>query len=185
MRPQWPILCLVLLLATPASTLADEVRLLNVGGRGGANGLEVLGGNSREYFEQYDLFATASLPWSRYWESGWGFSTRVMGTAGVFTGASKTAFVGAIVPLLAFGPKDGILALDAGMGAAGITRHKFDEQDLGGPFEVVLTFGLRVPVYGGVGIGYRMSHMSDAAIYGEDSKGADIHMLELTYNFRR
>ena len=183
MRPHWPILCLALLLVTPASTLAGDFRLLNVGGRGGASGLEVLGGNAREYFEQYDLFATASLPWSRYWESGWGFSTRLMGTAGVLTGASKTAFVGTIVPLLAFGPKDSILALDAGVGAAGVTRHKFGDQDFGGPFEVVLTFGLRVPVYRAVGMGYRFAHMSDATIYGEDSKGVDIHMFELTYHF--
>jgi len=184
MRIQTPILCLVLLLVAPASTLAGDFRLLNVGARGGTTGLEVLGGNSREYFEQYDLFATASLPWSTYWDCGWGFSSRLMGTAGVFTGAGKTAFVGAIVPLLAFGPKDSILALDAGMGAAGITRHKFGDQDLGGPFEVVLTFGLRVPVYRAFGIGYRMTHMSDAGIYGGHTRGADLHMLELTYNFR-
>ena len=185
MRPPWSVLCLLLLLLTPGSTLAGDFRLLNAGARGGADGFNVFGGDEDEHFEQYDVFATASLPWSRYGESGWGFSSRLMGTAGLLTGAGDSGFAGTIVPLLAFGPKDGILALDAGMGAAGITRHKFDEQDLGGPFEVVLTFGLRVPVYGGVGIGYRMSHMSDAAIYGEDSKGADIHMLELTYNFRR
>ena len=183
MRPHWPVLCLVLL-ATPAPTLASDVRLLNVGVRGGASGLAVLGGNEREYFEQYDLFATASLPWSSYWESGWGFSTRMMGTAGVLTGAGKTAFVGTIVPLLAFGPKDSILALDAGVGAAGITRHKFGDQNFGGAFQVVLTFGLRVPVYEAFGIGYRMAHMSDATIYGSNTRGADLHLLELTYNFR-
>src|SRR5688572_11772440 len=184
MRPLWPILCLLLLLAIPASTLADDFRLLNVGVRGGASGLSVLGGSEEEHFQQYDLFGTASLPWSRYGESGWGFSSRVMGTAGALIGAGEEGFVGTIVPLLAFGPKDSILALDAGVGAALITRHKFGEQDFGGAFQVVLTFGLRVPVYRAFGIGYRMTHMSDATIYGGHSRGADIHMLELTYNFR-
>jgi hypothetical protein len=47
----------------------------------------------------------------------------------------------------------------------------------------VLTFGLRIPVYGALGISYRMAHMSDAEIYG-NGKGVDMHMLELTYNFR-
>ena len=183
MRSQWPLLCLVLLLVTPASTLAGDFHLLNVGVRGGASGLEVLGGSEDEHFQQYDLFATASLPCSRYWESGWGFSSRLMGTAGALIGAGEEGFVGAIVPLLAFGPKDSILALDVGVGAAGITRHKYGEQNFGGPFEVVLTFGLRVPVYRAVGMGYRFAHMSDATIYGEDSKGVDIHMFELTYHF--
>ena len=184
MRSPWPILCLVLLLVTPASTLAGDFRLLNVGVRGGVSGLEVLGGSEEERFQEYDLFATASLPWSTYWESGWGFSSRLMGTAGGLIGAGDAAFVGAIVPMLAFGPKDSILALDVGVGAAGITRHKFGEQNFGGPFEVVLTFGLRVPVYRAFGIGYRMSHLSDAGIYGRHTRGADIHMAELTYNFR-
>jgi len=185
MRRQWSITFLVLFLLTPASTLADDFRLLNVGVRGGTSGLPILGKKEHEYFEQYDLFATASLPWSRYWESGWGFSTRLMGTAGALHAAGETGFVGAIVPLLALGPKDSILALDAGVGGAGFTRHKFGELYFGGPFEVVLTFGLRVPVYWGFGIGYRMTHLSDATIYGRHSRGVDMHMLELTYSFAK
>jgi len=184
MRLQWPLLCLVLLLVTPASTLAGDYRLLNVGVRGGVNGLPVLGKHEHEDFQQYDLFATASLPFSKYWESGWGFSTRLMGTAGALTAAGDTGFVGSIVPLLALGPKDSILSLDAGVGAALISRYKFGEQNFGGVFEFVLTFGLRVPVYRGLGVGYRFAHMSDATIYGSSSRGVDMHMLELTYTFR-
>jgi hypothetical protein len=174
---------LVLLLVTPASTLAGDYRLLNVGVRGGVSGLPVFGKHEHEHFQQYDLFATASLPCSRYWESGWGLSTRLMGTAGALTGAGETGFVGSIVPLLALGPKDSILALDAGVGAALISRYKYGDQNFGGVFEFVLTFGLRVPVYRGLGVGYRMAHMSDGTIYGSHSRGVDVHMLELTYNF--
>ncbi len=183
MRLHWPILCLVLLLAAPASTLADDFQLLNAGVRGGVDGFNVFGGDEDEHFEQYDLFATASLPWSTYWESGWGFSTRLMGTTGVLTGASESGFVGTIVPLLAFGPKDSILALDFGVGAALLTRYKYGEQNFGGAFQVAVTFGLRVPVYRGFGVGYRLAHMSDAKIY-PNGTGVDMHMLELSYTFR-
>ena len=182
MRPQWPILCLVLLLVAPASTLASDFRLLNAGIRGGVDGFDVFGGDEDEHFQQYDLFATASLPWSKYW-SGWGFSSRLMGTTGVLIGGGDAGFVGTIVPLLAFGPKDSILALEGGVGAALVAPYKFGEQTFGGAFQFALTFGLRVPVYRGFGIGYRLSHMSDSGIYGEGT-GVDIHMLELTYSFR-
>ena len=66
MRPQSPILCLVLLLVTPASTLAGDFRPLNAGIRGGKDGFNVFGGDEDEHFQQYDLFATASLSWSTY-----------------------------------------------------------------------------------------------------------------------
>ena len=163
MRPQWPMLCLALLLVTPASTLAGDVRLLNAGVRGGASGLEVLGGSEDEHFQQYDLFATASLPWSKYWY-GWGFSTRLMGTTGVLIGAGDAGFVGTIVPLLAFGPKDSILALDGGVGAALVTPYKFGEQTFGGASSL-RSLAVRLPV---LVIGYRMAHMSapDLPIHG-------------------
>ncbi len=183
MPARWLRLCLALLLLTPTPTLAAEFRLLNVGIRGGVDGPNVFGGDEKEHFQQYDVFATATLPWDWRFDSGWGFSPRLMGTAGVLIGAGEAGFVGTIVPVLAFGPKDSILALDAGIGAAVLTRHKFGEQNFGGAFQVVVTFGLRVPVYRALGIGYRMAHMSDAKIYGEGT-GVDMHMLELTYNFR-
>ena len=184
MRPQWPISCLVLLLVAPTSILADDLRLLNVGGRGGVSGLAVLGKGEQEDFQQYDLFATASLPWNREWrDSGWEFSSRLMGTAGGLLAAGDEGFVGAIVPLLALGPKDSILAVDAGVGGALMTRYKFGEQNFGGVFQFVLTVGVRVPVYRSFGVGYRLTHMSDATLYGSHSRGADIHALELTYNF--
>jgi len=105
-----------------------------------------------------------------------------MGTAGLLTGAGDSGFAGTIVPLLAFGPRDSILALDAGVGVAILSRYKFGEQNFGGAFQFALTFGVRVPVYRGFGIGYRLAHMSDAEIY-PDGTGVDMHMLELTYTF--
>jgi hypothetical protein len=178
------MLCLGLILfLTPGPGHADEVRLLNVGVRGGVDGVNVFGGDEKEHFQQYDVFATATLPWGWYGESGWGLSSRLMGTAGVLLGAGEAGFVGALVPVLAFGPRDSPLSLDAGVGAAILTRTKFGVQDFGGALQVVLTFGLRVPVYRGFGVGYRMQHLSDAKIY-DDGRGADLHMLELTYTFR-
>ena len=167
--------------ATPGH--ADEFRLLNVGIRGGVDGPNVFGGDEKESFQQYDIFATAALPWNWYSRSGWDVAPRLMGTAGALIGAGEAGFVGSLVPLVAVGPRDSALALDLGVGAAVLTRHKFGVQNFGGAFQIVITFGLRVPVYRGFGVGYRMQHLSDAKIYGEGT-GADLHMLELSWTFR-
>ncbi len=183
MRAAWAALVLGLCVLTPAPSLAAEFRLLNVGIRGGADGVNVFGADEFVHFQQYDLFATATLPRDWRFDSGWGFSPRLMGTAGVLIGAGEAGFVGTVVPVLAFGPSDPRWSLDAGVGAALMTRHKYGEQNFGGAFQVVLTFGFRIPIYKALGIGYRLAHMSDAKIYGE-GRGLDAHMLELTYTFR-
>jgi hypothetical protein len=184
MRASWAAGCVGVLLAIPAASDADDPRLLNVGVRGGAAGPNVFGGDEDERFQQYDVFATATLPFGWYHESGWGLGWRLMATAGVLAGAGEEGFVGSVVPLLSFGRREGQLSLDGGVGAALLGRDEFGEQDFGGAFQIVLTFGLRVPVYRRLAVGYRMQHLSDAGIHGEEGNGADLHMLELTYSFR-
>lgn len=184
MRTSWAAICLGVLLVTPAPSDADHLRLLNVGVRGGTAGPNVFGGDEDERFQQYDVFGTATLPWSWYHGSGWGVSSRLMATAGALVGAGEAGFVGSVVPLVALGPRGSQLSLDAGVGAAVLSRDVFGAQDFGGPFQIVLTFGLRVPVHRALAVGYRMQHISDARIYGDAGNGADLHMLELTYSFR-
>jgi hypothetical protein len=104
-------------------------------------------------------------------------------SAGALTGAGDTGFVGTLVPLIAIGPKNSLFSLDLGVGGALLSRYEFGDQDFGGPFQVVLTFGLRVPVYRGIVMGYRLQHLSDATLYGSKTRGADLHMFELLYSF--
>ena len=61
----------------------------------------------RRDFVGADVFATFALPWSWYSESGWGVGTRLMTSAGAFSGMQKTAFVTSVVPLIALGARDG------------------------------------------------------------------------------
>jgi hypothetical protein len=63
MSLRWAMLCLALCLLIPAAGHANEFRLLNVGIRGGVDGPNVFGGDEIEHFQQYDIFATAALPW--------------------------------------------------------------------------------------------------------------------------
>jgi hypothetical protein len=176
------MLCLGLCALAPWPTHADDVRLMSVGVRGGLSGLTVFGDTEKESFQQYDVVATAGLPWSWYSESGWGFGTRLMASAGALLGAGDTGFVGTLVPAIAVGRRNSQFSLDLGAGGALLSRHEFGNQNFGGPFQVVLTFGLRVPVYRAIGVGYRVQHLSDARLYGSKTRGADLHMFELIYS---
>jgi hypothetical protein len=187
MRACGVVLCLGLGLGFlfPSPSSADEVRLLSIGIRGGTTigGQPVLGDAEDESFQQYDIVGTLGLPWSWHTESGWGLTTQVMGSVGALTGGGDMAFLATLVPSIALGPRNSLLSVDLGVGASLQSRSEFGRQYMGGPFHFVITFGVRVPIYRAIGLGYRMHHMSDARIY-DDAKGIDTHMLELTYSFR-
>jgi Lipid A 3-O-deacylase (PagL) len=185
MRVPSVVLCLGLglLLSSPSS--ADELRWLSVGLRGGTTigGHPVLGDTEDESFQQYDIVSTLGLPWSWHSESGWGLTTQIMGSVGALTGGGDTAFLTTLVPGIALGPRNSLFSVDLGVGASLLSQNEFGRQDMGGPFHIVFTFGVRVPIYKAIGLGYRLHHMSDAGIY-DHAKGVDTHMLELTYTFR-
>jgi hypothetical protein len=104
-------------------------------------------------------------------------------SVGVLQGAGKTALVASVIPVLALGRQDGRLTVDLGAGLALLSKHRYAQQDYGGPLQFALTFGVGVPLYQRVGLGYRYLHYSDAGAYGPYTIGADFHMIELIYRF--
>lgn len=167
----------------PWSTRAAEWELLSVGVRAQVWEQRVLGKEQPESFNEYDLVAAMRMPWDG--PSFWGFevNTRLLASAGVLQGADKTAFVASAIPALAFIRRDVPVTVEFGAGLALISEHRYGGQDYGGPLQFALTFSVGVPLYKRVGIAYRFMHYSDASAYGSDTIGADLHMLELTYNF--
>lgn len=144
----------------------------------------VLGKEQRQEFDQYDLVATAQLPWEGKSWAGWDLRARLLASAGALRGADHTALVASAIPALAFVHRDLQLAVEVGAGLALLSRHEFAAQDYGGPLQFALALGISIPVYRRIGIGYRITHLSDAGAYGRHTIGADFHMLELIYYFR-
>jgi len=163
--------------------LAEGLELQSVSARVRVGGQRVIGVEQPERFREYDIAATYRLPWERYSASGWGVGTRLLASVGWLTGASDSALVVSVLPLLAAGRHDGRYAVDMGFGAAVLSRHQFEQQDFGGYLQFALTVGVSVPVYRRLGLGYRFMHYSDAALYGTDTIGADFHMVEVSYRF--
>jgi len=141
----------------------------------------ILGEDAPEDFKAYDVAVNFGLPWKSYSPSGWGMGTRLMVSGGVLRGAGETGLVASVIPELTLGSEDGRFTLDLGVGGALFSRHTFGTQDFGGTFQFALTLGVSVPLYKKLGVGYRFMHYSDAAVHGDDTTGADFHMIEFNY----
>ena len=172
-------------LGSPGVGYGVDTSLMAVGVRGGISikGESPLGEQMREDFVGGDLFGLFRLPWSWYSASGWGVETRLITSAGALSALEKVALVSSVAPVLALGTKNGRFTIDAGLGGALISAHDFGRHDLGGPFQFVATAGMSVVPFGRVGFGYRFQHYSDGTIYGSDTRGVDLHMIELTYRY--
>lgn len=177
------LVCLVLCFLAPSPSLGEDSKLLAVGVRGGTSGLSLIGAEEIEHFREYDAFAMFRLPWQWYSESGWGIGTRFLVSAGALTAAGETGFLGTAMPVIELGPKSGRFSLGLGGGGGLLSDYTFGNQNLGGTFQFVWNVSLRMAVYRGLGLGYWFQHMSDATIYGEGSRGVDLHMLEISYRF--
>ena len=147
---------------------------------------DVIGDEASEEFSQYDIAANFNLPWAWHFESDWEISTRLMTSIGALRGGGETALSLSLIPQIVFdfGILDWKFALDMGIGAAMLSRHRFGEQDFGGLFQFAGTGGLSFPSFKRFRrfkLGYRYLHYSDAGLIGPRTTGADLHMIELIY----
>lgn len=178
------LICVQVGIAGPAQ--AGDFAFESIRLRGGFSGGSPLGRERQSDFQQADLAATVRLPWEKELGGDWILGTRMLASIGMLRGANETNGIMTIVPLdIVFGRKDGLIAIDVGGGGALLSDYKFGRQNFGGPFQFVWTFGITSRVAGPLGIGYHFQHYSDATLYGQDSRGVDLHLIELIYWFDR
>jgi hypothetical protein len=164
--------------------VSAQLRLESLAVRGGLSGSSVIGEEQQTDFNQVDLALTARLPWEWNVGTGWIIKTRLLTSAGVLRGSDELNGVFTLVPLdVIFGRKDGLISIDMGVGGALLTDYKFGNQNFGGPFQFVWTWGATSRFAGPFGAGYHFQHYSDATIYGSESRGVDLHLFEIIYWF--
>lgn len=175
---------LAALLLINSSDVSAQLRLESLAVRGGLSGSSVIGEEQQTDFNQVDLALTARLPWEWSVGTGWIIKTHLLTSAGVLRGSDETNGVFTLVPLdVIFGRKDGLISIDMGVGGALLTDYKFGNQNFGGPFQFVWTWGATSRFAGPFGAGYHFQHYSDATIYGSESRGVDLHLFEIIYWF--
>jgi hypothetical protein len=168
---------------SPAPSHAFDLTVVTAGIRARVGSDDVIGKEQKEEFHEYDVWASLKLPWQAYTASGWGVDTRLLTSIGLFGGGGVSAVAVSALPLAVFGTQDGRFSIDVGVGLALLSRSVYGQQDFGGYLQGALTFGVSIPLYRRFGAGYRFMHYSDAGIYGYDTIGADMHMLEVLYRF--
>ena len=176
---------LALFLFVPDQTIAGDTTLLNIGPRYGFSRNEpVLGKRQTESFELVDLAATFKLPWSSpLGESPWSVETRLITSAGALSAAGQTGLLATFVPDVALTGWNSLVSLDVGVGLAFLSRDTFGSQDFGGPVQYVLTAALQLHPISHLFAGFRFQHCSDAGMYGSQSLGIDIYLIEAGYRF--
>jgi hypothetical protein len=174
-----------LVLLSAGLSYCDETGLMAIGLRGGVSvkGESPLGERMRESFSGADIFGVFRLPWSWYSAAGWGVGTRLITSAGVLTAKEKIGLIGSIVPVVAFGTQDDKFSIDGGLGGAAVNVYHFGRHNLGGPFQFVATLGASVRLFRPFSLGYRFQHYSDGTVYGSETRGVDLHMIELIYRY--
>lgn len=144
----------------------------------------MLGRRQTESFQVVDVAATVRLPWS--WplgESPLRAETRLIASAGALSAAGDTGLIATFVPDVALTAWNSLLSIDAGVGLAFLSRHTYGAQNFGGPVQFVLTAGLQFHPISHAFAGFRFQHCSDAGMYGPESLGVDLYLIEAGYRF--
>ena len=176
-------LALAALISSPS--FAEDQTLISIGPRiGFSEKTPLLGKQQKYFFHMTDVAAVLRLPWS--WPLGtssWNLETRLITSAGLLQAAGDSGLIMTVVPDLALNGWDGLVTFDAGAGAGFFSNYKFGMQNFGGPVQIVATMGVRVNPFVHAYAGFRVQHFSDAGVYGPNSLGVDLYIVELGYRF--
>lgn len=171
------IIIISLSFIAPALSNAEEVSHFSAGVRKGVTAIK-----HDERFDLYEIFGTASLPWSAKWSSGWELTTGLNINAGILRAAHDNGFIGSVGPILAFRKTTSRLLLTLGFRLALLDDYEFGDEQLGGALAFIEEVGLSYCLGWNLEAGYQFRHMSNADIYGHNP-GLDLHVFELKYTF--
>jgi hypothetical protein len=177
------LLALVVGLLAPEPAHSGDFSLRSLSIRARVSNATTLGAAQPEQADAYDLSAHFATPWLSKIRSGWKIGSQLTASAGLLHSAGEDAVTVSLIPKITVRSKGGGFVFDAGAGFALISPHTLGTQDYGGPFQFALTVGASLPVGKRWGLGYRFLHYSDAGINGDDTTGADFHMVEISYRF--
>ena len=173
----WMILVFVLIGFAPQPLFGKGSVWRSTGLRGGVND-----NRNDENFNQYEGFASWSLPWIWHPSLNLTIGTYLEANAGILRGGGESGVVGSIGPGLYFTGFNNKLDISMGVNPTIISKHKFGDENLGGPIAFTSHIGLNLNFGRHFTIGYRLQHMSNGVIY-KHNPGLNMYMIEVGYRF--
>jgi lipid A 3-O-deacylase len=155
----------------------NEIAWRSIGLRGGVND-----NRGDEDFKQCEGFTTWSLPWTWHPSLNWTIGTYLEANAGLMRGGGQSAFVGSIGPGIDFTGFNEKIQISLGINPTIISKHRFGDENLGGPVEFTSHIGVGLNFTPHFTVGYRLQHMSNGVLY-EHNPGLNMHMIEVGYRF--
>lgn len=108
--------------------------------------------------------------------------TYLEANGGILRGGGTSAFVGSIGPGLYISGLKETIEVSMGINPTIISKHKFGDENLGGPVQFTSYIGLSFYFANHYRIGYRLQHMSNGVLY-EHNPGVNTHMIEAGFRF--
>jgi hypothetical protein len=143
-------------------------------------------GPKRSYFHLYELFAVYGLPWDYRSSSGWAVDTKLETALGALHTDAETGAMGTLGTGLTVTKKGFNLVPELGINLSLLDRRQFGKQDFGSILLFGAYFGLSYHFDCGLGIGYRIQHLSNNHIlYSKNTPnpGLDLHMIGISWIF--
>jgi hypothetical protein len=141
------------------------------------------GTDKKTNLKRYEAFAILNLPWSSQLTPNLDLDTRLIASAGMLDGEGDSGFIGTLGPGISFTDRNKRFSLEFSGGVAVIPDYRMGDEDFGGPVQFTFDVGIGIRLFKHFGMGYRFQHFSDAALWGSDNRGVDMHILEVSYRF--
>lgn len=133
-------------------------------------------------FHQVESFASFEMPCRIDLDCGWAIRSGVDFSAGALGREGLYGFVGTAGPIMRFVHAGFPLEFIGGCSSTIISRHEFDEVNLGLPFQFTTHLGMRVDLGRRWAVSYRFQHMSNAGL-NPNNPGLEMHAFGVLYRF--
>ena len=173
------IVAVIICLISAGTCLAENKSLHALGIRYGTND----GTDKKTSLRRYEVYGIFNLPWSVQLAAKLDLDTRLIISGGKLDGEGDAGFIGTLSPGISFTDKGKRFSLEISGGVAVLPDYRMGEEDFGGPVQFTIDAGFGVRLFKHLGLCYRFQHFSDAALWGSDNRGVDMHLLELGYRF--
>jgi hypothetical protein len=178
-KPGGLLFIVLFCLVSAGTCLAENMSMYALGVRYGTN----KAADKKTDLRRYDAFVIFNLPWNWHLTSVLDLDTRLIVSGGMLDGEGDSGFIGTLGPGISFTDRNKRISLELSGGVAFLTDYRMGSEDFGGPLQFTADVGIGVRLLKHLGLGYRFQHFSDAAVFGTDNRGVDMHMFEFSYRF--